>query len=92
MPPCVCLSGHYPPSSIIANHTMFLKLPKYDRGPTLVRAVCVWLDHSGGLVEMAASLVSAESTAAAARDAQLRPLRPVESDLTTSASVPVTET
>lgn len=35
---------------------------------------------------MAASLVSAESTAAAARDAQLRPLRPVESEQTTSTA------
>jgi hypothetical protein len=37
---------------------------------------------------MAASLVSAESTAAAAREAQLRPLRPVESEQTASTAEP----
>ena len=43
---------------------------------------------SGGLVEMAASLVSAESLGAAAREAQLRPLGPVDSDQTQSTAAP----
>ena len=63
--------------------------------PTVAPCVCccaafemlvmvVRANISGGLVEMAASLVSAESLAAAAREAQLRPLGSVDSDQTKS--------
>ena len=60
----------------------------FDHGAAFVWRCVPWVNRSGGLVEMAASLVSAESTAAAAREAQLRPLRPVESEQTASTAEP----